>query len=468
MRKRSLKGQALITAGSGALVRALGFGLRLWLSRRLGAEALGIMELASGAHQLALTPAAAGLPGAMSHLTARAGDERSRRLALMAGRRLALFTGAVISPLFLLLSPEIARLLGDERTLPSLLLFSPCALLVGLSSAYDGWFFGQGRALPPALSEGAEQLVRIFAVLGLSFLLPRATAAWRAALPALASTLGEAAGLAVVLALAGRMGRDGSASPGARHKASPPPAAGRWMPPGGEASRRKNGGERAAARALQRRMVRLALPLMLNRGCHAGLRAISSVILPLRLMAGGLDRAEALSRLGMLQGMVLPMTLLPGLFSGAIAAVGGPAMARCRTHRAENRLAGRMLGASLSIGLLCAGGLYALSPWIARRIYRLPELSPLLRSACPLAVVLPVQQAAGGMMTGLGMQKKTLLSSLLGAGATLLCTWRWAAWPGRGIYGAAYASLAGHGLTLFCCLAQLFCRETKEKKSGAA
>ena len=80
MRKRSLKGQALITAGSGALVRALGFGLRLWLSRRLGAEALGIMELASGAHQLALTPAAAGLPGAMSHLTARAGDERSRRL----------------------------------------------------------------------------------------------------------------------------------------------------------------------------------------------------------------------------------------------------------------------------------------------------------------------------------------------------------------------------------------------------
>ena len=422
MKKQSLKRQAMITAGSGALVRGLGFVLRLWISRLLGAEALGIMELASGAHMLALTPAAAGLPGAVSHLTAKAEGQGRRWAVLRAGRRMALALGGIMTPLFLLLSPLIARWLGDGRTLPSLLLYSPCALLVGLSCVYDGWFFGQGRALPPALSEGAEQATRLAVLLGFSALAPRLAAAYRAALPALATTLGEGVGLLTVWLLAGR------GAPGAGA---------------------------AEERALQRRMGRLALPLMLNRLCHTGLRALTSVILPLRLMAGGLPRAEALSRLGMFSGMVMPLMMAPGLFSGALATVGAPAMARCRTARAEKRLEARMILSSLGVGLLCGGGLYLLSPLISLRLYHLPELSPLIRAACPLAVLLPVQQAVGGLMTGLGLQRKTLAASLLGAGATLLCTWRWAAWPRAGVMGAAYASLAGHGLTLLCSLIQL-------------
>ena len=57
MKRQSLKRQALITGASTALVRAMGFALRLYVSRLLGAEALGVMELASGVHMLALTPA---------------------------------------------------------------------------------------------------------------------------------------------------------------------------------------------------------------------------------------------------------------------------------------------------------------------------------------------------------------------------------------------------------------------------
>jgi stage V sporulation protein B len=80
MKKESLKRQAMITACCGALVRAMGFGLRLWISRLLGAEALGVTELASGAHMLALTPAAAGLPSAVSRLTAKAENTEQRQM----------------------------------------------------------------------------------------------------------------------------------------------------------------------------------------------------------------------------------------------------------------------------------------------------------------------------------------------------------------------------------------------------
>ena len=115
MKEQSLRRQALVTAGCNASVRGLGFGMRLWVSRMLGAEAVGVMELASSAHMLALTPAAAGLPGAVSRLTARArpGEER---LPLYAGRQLALAMTLLLTPLLLLLAPRIAAWLGDGRT----------------------------------------------------------------------------------------------------------------------------------------------------------------------------------------------------------------------------------------------------------------------------------------------------------------------------------------------------------------
>ncbi|MBR6185473.1 MAG: oligosaccharide flippase family protein [Clostridia bacterium] len=422
-KKESLKNQALLTAGSGALVRALGFGLRLLLSRALGAEALGVMELASGVHLLALAPAAAGLPSAVSRLTARAESETEKRMILSAGRRMALKMGLLLSPLLLLLSPLIARLLGDQRTLPSLYLFAPCVLTVGLSSVYDGASFGRGRALYPALSEGAEQLVRLLTVGGLLFLIPRLTVAYRAALPAFASTVGEAAGLLVILLLSGKT-----------------PAF------------RKN----AETRKIRKTLFRLSLPLLLNRLSHTALHSLNNVVIPLRLMAGGLTRGEAMSRLGMLGGMVMPLMFLPGLLSGALSVVGCPAIASCKTRKAENRLAFRLISCALGTGLLCAAGLYALAPVLSARLYRLPELADLMRAACPLALILPVQQTVNGLLTGLGLQKRSLMAGLLGAGAALLCTWQWTA--AFGIRGSAYAGMTGHALTLACEMIVLYLR----------
>ena len=204
MKRQSLRRQTLVTTGCNVAVRGLGFLMRLGFSRLLGPEAMGIMELASGAHMLFLAPASAGLPGAVSRLTAKARPE-DRELILYAGRQLACRIALLLCPLFLLLSPWIAARLGDARTLPSLIFFSPCVLLIGASSVYDGYCFGAGNAWPPALSELAEQGARLAGVLALLWLVPQVTLAYRAALPALSTTLGEAAGLLLMALWIGRV-----------------------------------------------------------------------------------------------------------------------------------------------------------------------------------------------------------------------------------------------------------------------
>lgn len=432
MKQQSLRRQTLVTAGCSAAVRGIGFGMRLWLSRMLGAEAVGVMELAGSVHMLALTPAAAGLPGAVSRLTAKS-SAQEQPLVLRAGRQLALGMAAMLTPLLLLLSPWIARQLGDGRTLPSLYLFAPCLVLIGVSSVYDGYCLGRGEVWPPALSELTEQLTRLAVSLGLLSCLPGLTVAYRAAVPALATALGEGAGLLVMLRFVGRM----------RGRRTDP-----RLP------------------AIRRQLTRLSLPLMLTRLSHTGLRALCGAVIPLRLAAAGCSASEAVSRLGMLNGMVMPLMFLPGMLAGALGTVGSPAAARCHGVFEENRLALRLMAPAVGVGAACGVGLYVLAPFIAGTVYHLPELAELIRAMCPMAVLLPGQQVLGGLMTGLGLQRQSLLAALLGAVATLLLTWRWTANPLLHIYGAGYASLLGHGLTFLCTLISFLMREEKREKQA--
>ena len=74
---QTLKKQALTLTIANGFTRGLGFLFRLMTARLMGAEAIGVMELSASAAMLALTPATAGLPTAMSRVTARPNADQS-------------------------------------------------------------------------------------------------------------------------------------------------------------------------------------------------------------------------------------------------------------------------------------------------------------------------------------------------------------------------------------------------------
>ena len=92
VRGKTLVQKTLFLSASHFVVRSIGFLLRLWLSRDLGAQAMGLVELAQSAQMLLITPVVTGLPAAVSRLCAKAeGRERARvvRCALLLARRYA-------------------------------------------------------------------------------------------------------------------------------------------------------------------------------------------------------------------------------------------------------------------------------------------------------------------------------------------------------------------------------------------
>lgn len=401
---QSLKHQAVTLTLANAYTRALGFLLRMCSARLMGAEAMGVMELASSAVMLAVTPVTAGIPTAMSRLTALPGSdgERTLRSGLSLVRRMSV----ALLPAALLLSPLAAWLLGDMRTLPAILASVPAIPLLGLCAVYSGWFCGRQDMRTPALNECAEQTVRCLLSLALLIWLAGRSVALTAALPGLAEI---AAGLAVWYLFR-------RSAPDLR-KAPPDPA-------------------------LRRQTLRLASPITAARLCQTVLRTLNAVLLPVCLRRSGLTQAAATAQFGLLNGMAMPLLMLPGVVTGAICTVAAPAVSRQEKQpRRLRRTMRQLLLSGAGVGLAASALLFLGAEFISARLYSEASLAPLLRLMAPCALLVSLQQVQFGLIAGLGLQRKALSATIVSACLTLAVTALLCPLPQVRLHGAAAASI---------------------------
>ena len=402
----SLKKQALVLTVANAYTRALGFVLRLVTARLMGAQALGVMELASSAVMLAITPVTAGVPTAMSRLTAQKGA--NQQAVLQAGLSLVKRLTAWLVPGMLLLSPAIAWVLGDMQTLPSILTSLPMIGLLGLCAVYSGWFYGCDDAVTPALSECAEQTVRCILAFLLLTVLRQRSVALTAALPNMAEV---AAGIAVWWMF--------------RHRS--PQSKGRL-----------------ADSAIRREILRLTAPTTAARLCQTALRALNAVLLPVCLRRSGLSAAAATAQFGLLNGMCMPLLMLPGIVTGAICMVATPAVSRQegQCNRLRHTLQ-QLLWSAAGVGAAASIALFFGAGFISTHLYSESSLAPLLRLMSPAALLMAIQQVQFGLITGLGVQNKALTGTVIASFLSLAVTALLCPLPGVRLYGAAIATLAG-------------------------
>ena len=400
----SLKRQALTLTLANAYTRALGFALRLISARWMGAEAMGVMELASSAVMLAITPVTAGLPTAISRLAAQ--KNADSHAVLRAGLHVVKRLSAFLIPAVVLLSPAMAWLLGDMRTLPTILMSAPSILLLGLCAVYSGWFYAQGDARIPARSECVEQTVRIVLSAVLLLSLAGGSVAITAALPGVAEI---AAGIVVWMLF----------------RASSP-----RLP------------RQRADSSLSRSLLRLAAPTTASRLVQTAMRALNAVVLPVCLRHSGLSAAAATAQFGMLGGMAMPLMMLPGIVIGAICMVATPAVSRQEGNACQLRRTMRMLLAAVGgIGITASILLFLASDFISTRLYSEAALAPLLRLMSPAALLFAVQQVQFGMITGLGLQRKALTATIATSALSLVLTAALCPIPRIRLYGAAIASV---------------------------
>lgn len=416
MNTRTLLGKTLFLSASHFFVRLIGFAMRIWLSRELGAQAMGLVELAQSAQMLLITPVVSGLPAAVSRMCAKS-DSMQRVRVLRCGMALALVVSIPMTAAAFFLRTPLSVWLGDIRTLPALLCYLPCIPVLGVSCVLNGYYYGIGRPVPPAVCEILEQIVRFFLSVRLVILLRGWPVMLRAAAPAAAALAGETASLLLMLLLSARIVLFGSVRGQRRH--------------------------------IYGEMISLALPLTGMRLVSSLMRTVQSVLIPSRLQLSGLSNAQALSRFGMMSGMLMPVLMIPSFITCSLCMVAQPEITRRQSKGlALRRPVLRLLKSTLLLGVLAMIGVYLFAPVFSSRLYREPLLLAPIRRCCPLIPVMALCQVSGGLMNALGLQGTSLRISLLTGFLSVLLMFILAAQPSLQLYGVMIAMAAAQLLTL--------------------
>lgn len=154
-----LKGAALISLGNFS-AKVLGALFRIPLTGILGAEGVGLYQLAYPFYCLLLTLASSGLPSGISRIVAKEIKEGGTgRSALKSALKLFFIVGMGGTILMFSLRNVLSDWQGEPLA-SGYIALCPAVGLVAMLSVFRGYFQGRCNMLPTAVSEVTEQLVK--------------------------------------------------------------------------------------------------------------------------------------------------------------------------------------------------------------------------------------------------------------------------------------------------------------------
>lgn len=389
MKNKVLANASIVTALSVA-ERGLGFLYRVALSRLLGAEGLGLYQVALSLFSLFLTIGSGGIPVTVSRMISKSKAEKRDR-----GARNAVGAGVVACLTLTLPVCAFLGLFGKKMTF----LFSDAntfqvfrILLVGLSftSVYAvlrGGFWGNKEFLIPAITDIAEETVMVLVgVLLLQSVSSPLDGAQKAAWAVVVSYLFSFTVASVWFFI--------------------------------------RGGKISKPEKSLKPLFAAALPITAVRASGSLVSSAVAVLFPLALIRSGVTESEAMSVFGVVSGMAMPVLYVPSTIIGSIALVLVPEISEDFYKKNHTRLyANLRRGLKFSFLVACAliPFLFALGEELGAFAFSNREAGRMIRNGCLVLLPMSLTMITTAALNSMGFEKQTFAFYFVGAAALLVC-----------------------------------------------
>ena len=422
-KKRAFLTGTLLLTAAGFLCRLLGFFYRIFLSRTIGAEGLGIYNMVHPVYGICFALCGGSIQTALSQYIAA--HESQGRKVFRTGLTISMVLSGILAFLICQYPAWIAsHILIEPRCAPYLPIMGLSLPFASFHACANGYCYGAQRSRVPAFSQVAEQVVRM----SLVFLI---AGKWAA----------EGTEITVRLAVYGHLIVEiGAASFNLLCLGLFPPQ-GRNM-------------ERAEESSCLMPLMTLALPLMGNRLILNLLAGAEAVWIPNRLQMSGLSDAEAFSVYGILTGMALPFILFPSAITNSIAVLLLPSVAKDQAEGRTESISGSVsmaLRYSLYMGILCIGIFVLFGCPLGISVFKEEQAGHCMQILAWLCPFLYLAATMGSILNGLGCTRTTFLQSV--AAMLLRLVFVVAGIPLFGIYGYLCGMLISE---IFLALAHLW------------
>lgn len=433
-------GTVILTV-TGLVSRFIGFFYRIFLSNVFGAEGMGLYQLISPVLALSFSLTVSGIQTAISKYVASetsTHDYKNSFRTLWVGFLLAMVLSAACAlGIYVYAEPIASNLLLEARTAPLLRIIALSIPMASVHSCINGYFYGIRKTGIPAFSQLAEQVCRVGSVYLIYFVCQKRGFTPTISFAVVGLVIGESASM--IVSVVAILARAHQVFPSRGHLTAPLPSV------------------LALYRRITGQLLHLAVPLSANRLVLNLLQSVEAIYIPNRLMAYGLNNADALSVYGVLTGMSLPLVLFPSAITNSISVLLLPIVSEADASGNRTTVKRAILTSirsCLLLGFLCTTMFLLFGRTAGRLLYGSELAGSFILTLSFLCPFMYIASMLNSILNGLGKTIQTFLFSVVSLLLRLLFVFF--AIPRFGIQGYLWGMLASQMLqTLLCTVSAL-------------
>lgn len=378
--KKVFKAVATVTVFS-VFTRGLSFLFKIYLSRALGAEVVGLYQICISMFYMFACFSASGVPLVLSRKTAesRALDKREENSlfssALLVGMSISIAVFVVLT----LARPILPKLLADKNAAPMIIIMLPAIISTTVYNIVRGWFWGRKQFTSFSITETVEEVFRIlFSIFFVSGIISGISGAYGIALAFMVSDALVAVLLLIMFFCKG----------------------GRLEKP------------------TQIKQVLLpSLPITAIRLFGNLVSTFIAIMLPVRLISAGFTVAEATASFGRIAGMANPMILAPNAIISSLAIVLIPEMSENKVKSQFTTL-NKNLNNGINFSLLISGIFLffylALGPQITQFLFDDIISGKLLRAGSFVMLPMCISALTQSALNSMGYEFRAFINFMSG------------------------------------------------------
>ncbi len=388
--KKLAQGAFILTCAN-VITRFMGFFYRIFMSNTIGAEGMGLYQLIMPLYMLVWSISSSGVTIAVAKLAAEEsakGNYKNTKKILFSALSVSLAVSLFLSIIVFTESQAISvYFLRDKRTGALIKILSLCFPFMALSSCVRGYFLGVQKHTYPAVSQVAEQLVRIGVTIILCpvFLSGGMEKACAAAVTGV--VFGEILSF-LIMAFSAYGDMDG---------------------------KKTNRGQNMPLSKCLTTIIVVSFPLMLSKVSVSFLGTVESILIPQRLQLYS-SEINSMAAFGSLTGMAMPLLQFPSSVLIAFSSSLMPAISAAAVT-GNKRGIEKAVEKSLSLTSLMAFFVFSFffifGEEICSVIYGAKETGVLLKKLSVLCPFMYTGITINGILNGLGEHKFIFKSGVI-------------------------------------------------------
>lgn len=381
--KSIFKAVAVVTIFS-VITRTLGFFFRIFISRKLGAEGLGLLQMASNILSVFMTLIASGLPLTTAKLVTKYevnNNLKKRNKVVTSGLVIALVVACLSAIIIISLKSVWNKVLTDSRAVELLLIMIPSIIFSSVYAIFRGALWGQSDYFNCGLTELIEQIVRFVLTFVMlinvkDFYLATKQSAYAFNITCLISAL-----IVCIIYL----------------------------------KRAKLNFQKGEYKGI----IKSALPITGVRLANSLVQPLTTLIMPTMLILYGYTQNEAVASFGVVMGMTFPMLFVPMAVIGSISMVLIPSISSMLTknqHDQINENITKSINVSIFISMMFIPLYLSVGDMIGVILYNNTMSGVMLQLSAFCVLPITLCNLTGSILNALNLEVKSFINYIIGSG----------------------------------------------------